>query len=847
MLTFIKWKEESAYLKSSEFSKGESKYKNDILTMIFEEIISDLYSISSEDLDKEILIKAHQVIQGIIKRDFSYLFETLVLAESAKLEKVEKKPTLEQNPLLTVPSQSLKNEQQPLLEKILELFGVDLSNPQDSKNKIRLMRIFLTLANGDLSAFKNRRGYKTAINNVVEDLVELQFFETLNHKKDVSRKLCQLLVGTLTWDVELIIKSLITETTLKEAYFLYNLQAYLKLTRNPPDPADNEQAELHLKVVFSALWRKTTMKPGPGDLINLENTQDLGQILRQELGTGDPLILATSLNEKVEKLSSFASKSSKPSKAQQFYKISQAFENSAEALTSNSYDYQLFAQIMTGACEGTIVTMLLQTYVQNDGLKNLLLNLGQFILKMTEKLLIGQGKKTGNAEIFKYFEFSMTSLQSLVRNDLWNRVLIIAPSIMKMYLFFQYEGNLDIPKMKIETLCTLKKLAMKIKSNEQTELIYDLIAVSLGINIRNLDEKNPGDSLEAELGGAEKTEIYFNKILPSIFPSINASLTTKEFEIVHAVTTRLGSDFKLCLDDPQKRKKTVRELIKLLSDLQIFDLSLINSVFSLIEGDFENSKEIVSFIIPGLSSDAIDKILTYLNQAKSVLKIDFGGAKSINFGMSEKVVTYPEKEMDITNWELILKKVKEGTASSRDLFQILDNEGDKSGTISEQEFQVLANRLGLNLSPHRIKEIFAKIKGTKVTESAEHELNEKEFEKALEYVQDKTLTQALFMLGITPERLTGIFIKLTVLLILIFVFIFVGIKAFTIGGTFSSIVGSIFAASNQFIFEFSLKIIFLVGGLGLGKDKESEKDKLNPQKVEKAANTAFDITATEKL
>ena len=529
MLTFIKWQEDSdAFSKpSSEFSKVESKYKNDILTMIFEEIISDLYSISLEDLDKEILIKAHQVIQGIIKRDFSYLFETLVLAECAKLEKVEKKPTLEQNPLLTVPSQSLKNEQQPLLEKIMELFGVDLSDPQNSKNSIRLMRIFFTLANGDLSVFKSRRGYKTAINSVIEDLVELQFFETLNHKKDVSRKLCQLLVGTLAWDVELIIKALITEATLKEAYFLYNLQAYLKLTRNPPDPVDNEQAELHLKVVFSALWRKTTTKPGPSDLINIENTQDLQSLLRQELGTGDPLILATSLNEKVEKLGNFALKSSKPFKAQQFYKVSQALENSAEAeqFSSNNHDYQLFAQIMTGASEGTIVARLLQTYVQNDGLKNLLLNLGQFIVKLTEKLLIGQGKKTGNAEIFKYFEFSMTSLQSLVRNDLWSRVLNLAPSIMKMYLFFQYEGNLDIPKMKLETLCILKKLAMKIKSNEQTELIYDLIAVSLGINIRNLDEKNPGDSLEAELGSAEKTQIYFNMILPSIFININSSLT----------------------------------------------------------------------------------------------------------------------------------------------------------------------------------------------------------------------------------------------------------------------------------------------------------------------------------
>jgi len=341
-------------------------------------------------------------------------------------------------------------------------------------------------------------------------------------------------------------------------------------------------------------------------------------------------------------------------------------------------------------------------------------------------------------------------------------------------------------------------------------------------------KKNPAENLEIELNNTERTELYFHNILTSVLPNLDSSLSFKEFETVVSVFNKLGSDFKLNLDDPQKRKRAMRDLIRLLSELQIYDMPLINSVFSLIEGDFENSREIVSFIIPGLPADAIDKILTYLTQAKSVLKIDFGNKPALQ--MTEKAPQ--EKEMDITNWELILKKVKEGTASSRDLFQILDNEGDKSGTISEQEFQVLANRLGLNLSPHRIKEIFAKIKGPKVTESGEHELNEKEFEIALQYVQDKTLTQALFVLGITPEILTAIFIKLTILLILIFVFIFVGIKAFTIGGTFSSIIGSIFTA---------------IGGLTLGKDKEPEKDKLNPKKVQKAADTAFDITATEKL
>jgi len=38
-----------------------------------------------------------------------------------------------------------------------------------------------------------------------------------------------------------------------------------------------------------------------------------------------------------------------------------------------------------------------------------------------------------------------------------------------------------------------------------------------------------------------------------------------------------------------------------------------------------------------------------------------------------------------------------------------------------------------------------------------------------------------------------------------------------------------------------------VGGLGLGKEKESEKEKLNSNKVQDAADTAFEITASEQL
>ena len=142
----------------------------------------------------------------------------------------------------------------------------------------------------------------------------------------------------------------------------------------------------------------------------------------------------------------------------------------------------------------------------------------------------------------------------------------------------------------------------------------------------------------------------------------------------------------------------------------------------------------------------------------------------------------------------MIKKIQKG----KDLFYLLDKEGDNSGTINESEFKVLARRIGFKLSEHRIREIFAKVKGKKAGNSSQFELNEKEFEQPLDYLKSKNLNQALQLLGITPEILTAIFIRLIVLLILVFIFVFLGISAFAIGGTFGSIINSLFPAGKQF-------------------------------------------------
>jgi Ca2+-binding EF-hand superfamily protein len=82
----------------------------------------------------------------------------------------------------------------------------------------------------------------------------------------------------------------------------------------------------------------------------------------------------------------------------------------------------------------------------------------------------------------------------------------------------------------------------------------------------------------------------------------------------------------------------------------------------------------------------------------------------------------------------MMKKIQAGEIDSKDIFKAIDQEGDKSGSISKYEFSSLARRLGINLTIHRINEIFAYIKKQYNDERNDEDLDEKEFDMALKYL-----------------------------------------------------------------------------------------------------------------
>lgn len=224
--------------------------------------------------------------------------------------------------------------------------------------------------------------------------------------------------------------------------------------------------------------------------------------------------------------------------------------------------------------------------------------------------------------------------------------------------------------------------------------------------------------------------------------------------------------------------------------------AIIESIFNFINGDFDKlSPEL--FNLFNIDKKTFQIIKGFLEEFKLLMQ---GPEAYVN-----KKITYLTSSLtgDVNSLTLIKDKLNmDKDMDTKDLFKVFDS--DKSGKISLDEFKLLTKRLNMTLSDHRIKEIFTSVKGEEINYS--QELNDKEFEKALNYLQEKSIMLTLEYLGITKEILFGVLIWLTLLLLILFAFIFVGIAAFAIGGTFGSIINSMFPVGMSFFLITLLKL-----------------------------------------
>ncbi|KAL4474825.1 hypothetical protein ABPG74_001521 [Tetrahymena malaccensis] len=271
--------------------------------------------------------------------------------------------------------------------------------------------------------------------------------------------------------------------------------------------------------------------------------------------------------------------------------------------------------------------------------------------------------------------------------------------------------------------------------------------------------------------------------------------------------------------------KEVLKLLKYASKGNI-DVSIIEDVISIINGDHQSIFSILK------KFDVVEENKIVLIQRAYSQIIDMPIFKKI-----DKPIVGTNSNEEANTFKEIIKKLQDGKATINDLFVALDAHGDNNGRISIDEFQSLFRRLGMELSRNRVFEIFAYVKNAKqkpvgAIKTDDLDLDEEEFEKAFKYVNDKKTSMSLEKLGISPALLALQLGFLVVILIGLFIFIFLGINAFTVGGTFGSIINS---------------IIPIISALGFTRTQENIKDKLKEEEISNAIDKTLTIIHSENI
>lgn len=133
----------------------------------------------------------------------------------------------------------------------------------------------------------------------------------------------------------------------------------------------------------------------------------------------------------------------------------------------------------------------------------------------------------------------------------------------------------------------------------------------------------------------------------------------------------------------------------------LIDISAVDDIFGMASGNVNSG---ISLLKKALPQEEKSKVQFVEKVIKEIQDLGVFGKTKLTDLVLQKQTTQDDE------MQLIIKRISEGKASSRDLFKAIDNEGDKSGSISKSEFDSLSKRIGMNFTEHRINEIFSSIK-----------------------------------------------------------------------------------------------------------------------------------------
>lgn len=183
---------------------------------------------------------------------------------------------------------------------------------------------------------------------------------------------------------------------------------------------------------------------------------------------------------------------------------------------------------------------------------------------------------------------------------------------------------------------------------------------------------------------------------------------------------------------------TLRRNIDKIGDLFGVNPQLLQGFVGILSGDY-HALAVMAAPIADISPEVITKLLTFIKEIKSVLS-KYNRRRNL-------LVLKLQNQRDIREqYRDISQRIKQGKGSYEELFVLVDQEGDGNGSISKSEFKTMIWRLQVKLSDHRIDELFAAAASKRAIheqDKGEFELNQREFQEAMKYIELKSSMSAL--------------------------------------------------------------------------------------------------------
>jgi len=225
-------------------------------------------------------------------------------------------------------------------------------------------------------------------------------------------------------------------------------------------------------------------------------------------------------------------------------------------------------------------------------------------------------------------------------------------------------------------------------SNELKDLVPPLMYALTGYQEKGsvTDEEIPMEERRMGL-----LRIFIRMAIPDLEPKIDLIDRLVSFSLHFAKT---GINNTQIREEMPKLAEELGALVGISSEL-------IRGVFGIMNGDID---ALIKFVAPlcKIDENVINTLQTVLSAGNKLMDT----VKTENNASKDKTIDDVER----SSWMELMKKVNDGSAGLRELFELADKQGDKSGGISQEEFSQLMMKLNMPMTTHRVNEIFSRCK-----------------------------------------------------------------------------------------------------------------------------------------